>query len=308
MTMKKCGRSRLVRCLFGSTIEQRRDSMGYVFILPWVIGLIWFFLWPMAQAALYVCNEVTLGDNGLVYNFVGTKIIRQVFFDNPNNFRTILESTGTTLINALLIVAFSLIVAVLLNKPFRGRGFCRALVALPIIVSSGVLMQVFKEDLFRSSIESAAEATVFQGVVLEDSLAKLGLGDEFIGVLTGLVSSILDLIWQSGIQILLFVGGMQSISSSLLEVCEVEGASPWQTFWKVTFPLVTPFILLNAVYSIIDSFTYYSNPVMQRIEEYFNKMYNSSGTTLAVAYCLMVLAVTGLVAWFISRRVFYIEK
>lgn len=306
--MKKCGRSRLVRCLFGSTIEQRRDSMGYVFILPWVIGLIWFFLWPMAQAALYVCNEVTLGDNGLVYNFVGTKIIRQVFFDNPNNFRTILESTGTTLINALLIVAFSLIVAVLLNKPFRGRGFCRALVALPIIVSSGVLMQVFKEDLFRSSIESAAEATVFQGVVLEDSLAKLGLGDEFIGVLTGLVSSILDLIWQSGIQILLFVGGMQSISSSLLEVCEVEGASPWQTFWKVTFPLVTPFILLNAVYSIIDSFTYYSNPVMQRIEEYFNKMYNSSGTTLAVAYCLMVLAVTGLVAWFISRRVFYIEK
>lgn len=144
--------------------------------------------------------------------------------------------------------------------------------------------------------------------MLEDSLAKLGLGDEFIGVLTGLVSSILDLIWQSGIQILLFVGGMQSISSSLLEVCEVEGASPWQTFWKVTFPLVTPFILLNAVYSIIDSFTYYSNPVMQRIEEYFNKMYNSSGTTLAVAYCLMVLAVTGLVAWFISRRVFYIEK
>ena len=308
MTMNKCGRSRLVRCLFGSTIEQRRDSMGYVFILPWVIGLIWFFLWPMAQAALYVCNEVTLGDNGLVYNFVGTKIIRQVFFDNPNNFRTILESTGTTLINALLIVAFSLIVAVLLNKPFRGRGFCRALVALPIIVSSGVLMQVFKEDLFRSSIESAAEATVFQGVVLEDSLAKLGLGDEFIGVLTGLVSSILDLIWQSGIQILLFVGGMQSISSSLLEVCEVEGASPWQTFWKVTFPMISPFLLLNFVYAVIDSFTISSNPVIVQINDYFHNILYANATTMSVAYFLLVLVVVGLATAIISRRVFYIEK
>ena len=205
-------------------------------------------------------------------------------------------------------MAFSLIVAVLLNKPFRGRGFCRALVALPIIVSSGVLMQVFKEDLFRSSIESAAEATVFQGVVLEDSLAKLGLGDEFIGVLNGLVSSILDLIWQSGIQILLFVGGMQSISSSLLEVCEVEGASPWQTFWKVTFPMISPFLLLNFVYAVIDSFTISSNPVIVQINDYFHNILYANATTMSVAYFLLVLVVVGLATAIISRRVFYIEK
>lgn len=305
---KQPGHNRLVRGLFGSTVEQRRDSMGYLFILPWAIGLLWFFLVPMAQAVLYVFNNVTTTDTGVQYEFVGSKIIRLVFLDNPDNFRMIVESVLGTLFNAALIVAFSLIVAVLLNKPFRGRGLCRALVALPIIVSSGVLMQVFKEDLFRSSIESGAAATVFQGIVIEDSLAKMGLNDELIGMLTGAVASILDLIWQSGIQILLFVGGMQSISRSLLEVCEVEGASPWQTFWKVTFPMISPFLLLNFVYAIIDSFTISSNTVIVKINDYFHNVLYSHATTMSIAYFILVLILVGLATAIISRRVFYIEK
>ena len=203
---------------------------------------------------------------------------------------------------------FSLFIAIILSQEFRGRTVARAIFALPIIVSSGVLLAVFKQDLFASSMAQTSDVTIFQSAALEMSMLKLGLDPSLVSQLTGAVSSILDLLWKCGVQILLFIGGIKAVPAHLYEVCSVEGANAWQTFWKVTFPLVTPFILLNAVYSIIDSFTYYSNPVMQRIEEYFNKMYNSSGTTLAVAYCLMVLAVTGLVAWFISRRVFYIEK
>ena len=205
-------------------------------------------------------------------------------------------------------MAFSLFIAIILSQEFRGRTVARAIFALPIIVSSGVLLAVFKQDLFASSMAQTSDVTIFQSAALEMSMLKLGLDPSLVSQLTGAVSSILDLLWKCGVQILLFIGGIKAVPAHLYEVCSVEGANAWQTFWKVTFPLVTPFILLNAVYSIIDSFTYYSNPVMQRIEEYFNKMYNSSGTTLAVAYCLMVLAVTGLVAWFISRRVFYIEK
>ena len=139
-------------------------------------------------------------------------------------------------------------------------------------------------------------------------MLELGLNPSIVDTLTGLVSNILDLIWKCGVQILLFTAGIKSIPAQMYEVCRVEGANAWQTFWKVTFPLVTPYILLNAVYSIIDSFTYYSNPVMQRILRYFNELYTSSGTTLAVAYCLLALVVTGVVAGLISRKVFYIEK
>ena len=139
-------------------------------------------------------------------------------------------------------------------------------------------------------------------------MLRLGLDPSLVSQLTGAVSNILDLLWKCGVQILLFLGGIKAVPAHLYEVCSVEGANAWQTFWKVTFPLVTPFILLNAVYSIIDSFTYYTNPVMQRIQEYFNNLYTSSATTLAVSYCLLVLVVTGIVAWFISRKVFYLEK
>ena len=298
----------MTRSLRRTSASRRRRLTGLLFVSPWIVGVLAFFLVPMGQSVFYMFNDVTVEPGGMKSVYVGGEILQDVLLDDPQNVRMMLTSIAQTLGEVLLIVAFSLIVAVLLNKPFRGRGFCRALVALPIIVSSGVLMQVFKEDLFRSSIESAAEATVFQGVVLEDSLAKLGLGDEFIGVLTGLVSSILDLIWQSGIQILLFVGGMQSISSSLLEVCEVEGASPWQTFWKVTFPMISPFLLLNFVYAVIDSFTISSNPVIVQINDYFHNILYANATTMSVAYFLLVLVVVGLATAIISRRVFYIEK
>lgn len=279
--------------------------MGYTFILPWFIGLLFFFIEPMLEAVLYMFNRVKLTDEGVQYEFVGTRIIREVFFENSQNFRIVVESFGGTMANAVLIVAFSLIVAVLLNKPFRGRGFCRALVALPIIVSSGVLMQVFKEDLFRSSIESK---TVFQGIILEASLQKIGLSDELIETLTKMVSSVLDLIWLSGIQILIFVGGMQSIPRSLMEVCEVEGATPWQAFWRVTFPLISPFLLLNIVYAIIDSFTTPTNKVIIKINEYFNNTLYSSATTMSMAYFLLVLFIVAIVSVIVSRRVFYFDK
>ena len=166
-------------------------------------------------------------------------------------------------------------------------------------------MQVFKEDLFRSSIESK---TVFQGIILEASLQKMGLSDELIETLTKMVSSVLDLIWLSGIQILIFVGGMQSIPRSLMEVCEVEGATPWQAFWRVTFPLISPFLLLNIVYAIIDSFTTPTNKVIIKINEYFNNTLYSSATTMSMVYFILVLFIVGIASAIISRRVFYIDK
>lgn len=169
-------------------------------------------------------------------------------------------------------------------------------------------MQVFKEDLFRTSLESTAQATVFQGIVLEESLLKMGLSQKLVGSLTGMVASILDLIWQSGIQILLFIGGMQSIPRSYMEVCEVEGASPWQGFWRVTFPLISPFLLLNFVYAVIDSFTLSSNPVIIKINGYFHNIQYSEATTLSMAYFIVVLLIVAIAIAIISKRVFYIEK
>lgn len=290
------------------SMTRKRSFSGLLFVAPWIVGVIWFFIVPMCESFLYMFNDVIVRPGGLEAEYVGFDIIREVLVDDPDNVRMMLSSVLQTLGEAVLIVAFSLFIGIILSNEFKGRTVARAVFALPIIVSSGVVLAVFKEDLFATSITQNSDMTIFQSAALENAMLELGLNPSLVDTLTGMVSNILDLIWKCGVQILLFTAGIKSIPTQMYEVCRVEGANAWQTFWKVTFPLVTPYILLNAVYSIIDSFTYYSNPVMQRILKYFNELYTSSGTTLAVAYCLLALVVTGVVAGLISRKVFYIEK
>lgn len=298
----------LKKLLFGKTIEQRRNSAAYGFLLPWLIGVVVFFIVPFVQALYQMFFSMTIEETGVKYTYVGFKVFKDVLLDNSTHIRMLLGSIGNSLRDAILIVVFSLIVAVLLNKPFPGRGFCRALMALPIIVSSGVLMQVFKGDLLLSSVESGAEATIFQGAVIEETLIKMGMPVKAVDFIGTSVSAILDLIWQSGIQILLFVGGMQSIPSTYYEVCSVEGATPWQSFWRVTFPMLSPFLILNFIYALIDSFTLPTNAVIGEINEYFHNVMYSQATVLSMAYFLLVLVIVGISSLIISKRIFYIEK
>ena len=302
------GFRRITHFFFGKTIEQRRNSVAYGFLLPWLIGLIAFFFVPFFEALYQMFFDMRIEETGVSYTYVGFKVFKEVLFESSAHIRMLLGSIGSTLRDAVLIVIFSLIVAVLLNKPFPGRGFCRALMALPIIVSSGVLMQVFKGDLLLNSVESSAEATIFQGIVIEETLMQMGMPVSAINMISNAVSSILDLIWQSGIQILLFVGGMQSIPKTYYEVCSVEGASPWQSFWRVTFPMLSPFLMLNFVYASIDSFTLPTNEVIGEINEYFHNVMYSQATVLSMAYFLLVLVVVGISGLIISKRVFYVEK
>lgn len=302
------GFRRITHFFFGKTIEHRRNSVAYGFLLPWLIGLIAFFFVPFFEALYQMFFDMRIEETGVSYTYVGFKVFKEVLFESSAHIRMLLGSIGSTLRDAVLIVIFSLIVAVLLNKPFPGRGFCRALMALPIIVSSGVLMQVFKGDLLLNSVESSAEATIFQGIVIEETLMQMGMPVSAINMISNAVSSILDLIWQSGIQILLFVGGMQSIPKTYYEVCSVEGASPWQSFWRVTFPMLSPFLILNFVYASIDSFTLPTNEVIGEINEYFHNVMYSQATVLSMAYFLLVLVVVGISGLIISKRVFYVEK
>lgn len=293
-----------LRRLFGKTLEQRREAVGYAFILPWIVGVSLFFLYPLGQGVVLLFNKVEILSGRMLTEYVGLDNLRQVFLVDEMNLRLMAENVGQTLLNAVLIVLFSLIVAVLMNKPFRGRGFCRALLALPILVSSSVLMQVFHEDLLRTSITAGAQSDMLQGQLLETLLVKLGLSLETVWRFSDVVDRIMDLIWQSGIQILLFMAGMQAVPSSYMEVCQIEGATPWQSFWRVTFPLIGPFLQLNFVFAVIDSFTLYSDPVIIKIQEYFRSLEYSYGIALSLAYCVGILLLIGIALKIMDRRLY----
>ena len=140
-----------------------------------------------------------------------------------------------------------------------------------------------------------------------DVFANLGFGEGLVTYIVSAVQSIATIINHSGVQILIFLAALQSISPAIYESCEIDGATAWETFWKITFPMVSPMILVNGVYTIIDNFTTDSNSVMQVI----NKTYGSSATGAHVSsamgwmYFLMVLLVVGLVALVFSAYVFY---
>lgn len=295
--------------LFGKTVEDRRNTVGLLFISPWIVGVILFFIIPMIAAVLYMFYNVSISDaGGAEYTFRGLDLIKEVL-KNETNTQVIVNSFSSVILQGIIIVAFSFFIALILNQPFKGRGFVRAVFALPIIVSSGVLLMIFKQDLFASSMKNSSEtATIFQSQNLQDSLAMIGLPPSFAEQVTSIVNQTMDLMWKAGVQILLFLAGLQSIPKHLYEVCKVEGSTPWQTFWKVTFPLMTPYLLLNVVYTIIDNFTFYDNQVMQLVTKYFNDLNYSYSTILAMFYCVFILVFVGIVGGLLSLKVKYTDK
>lgn len=290
-----------------TSLVERREAGGYIFIAPWLIGVTVFFLIPFIQSIAFAFCDLSFSENGLVQKFVGLKNFRIVFFESPTVFQKITNSVGQMLVELVLIITISFFLSIILNQEFFGKTFARAVFALPLIVSTGVLLSIFKNSLF-SEAQGVQESTMFQAAGIQQILENTGLGEGIVTTVVGWVNQLVDMLWKSGVQIIVFLSGIQSIPPSYYEVCDIEGATAWQRFWQVTFPIMMPFCLLNIVYTVIDSFTYYSNPVMSQIMTYFNSIQYSLSNALALAYFLVMIVITAIIALLVSRRIVYIDK
>jgi len=290
------------------TIEQKRSWAGFVFVLPWLIGFIYFFLMPFIKSVVYSFSSIQIGAEGMTTDFVGFQNYKATFLEDPDNFRLIFSSIGDMLYQVSIIVILSLFIAVMLNQKFRGRLLARAIFALPIMISSGVIMYLLKYDVLAQSMHGNQAADLFQSSEMVNMMIESGFNPKLVTYFTGIVNGIYELIWKSGVQILLFLAALQSIPKYLYEASSIEGATKWESFWKITFPMISPFILVTTVYSIIDTFTDFENPVMKKIFSLVSNMHYESVSTLGIVYFLLVLAVIGVFSAVISRNVFYIEK
>ena len=291
-----------------SLLSKRRESGGYIFILPWFIGALIFFIYPFIQSIYFAFCDLTFSEKGLVKKFTGLENFRVVFFENPEVFQKLVDSVTQMLTELVLIITLSFILSIILNQNFHGKTFARAVFALPLIVSSGVLLSIFKTSIFSQSQEAIAETTVFQASGVQAMLESAGVGQGLINTIVGWVISLEDMLWKSGVQIIVFLSGIQSIPPSYYEVCDIEGATAWQRFWRVTFPIMMPFCFLNIIYTIIDSFTYQSNPVMLQIMQYFGNLQYAFSNALALAYFVVIIIIIGIIAKLISGHIVYIDK
>ena len=205
--------------------------------------------------------------------------------------------------------------AVMLNQKMIGRAAFRAIFFVPVILSTGLMAEIDAQNVLQQNMENADDtsgAQVESGTTQIVSAMEVSALFETMKVGTGLVKTITDLvnnvygiINRSGVQMLIFLAGLQSVSPSIYEACSIDGATAWETFWKVTFPMISPMILVNTVYTVIDSFTSQSNQVMNFIQNYYDTDSQVVSSAMAWVYFIIVIAIVAVVSGILSAYIFY---
>ena len=261
-----------------ATIAARRSRVGVLFIMPFIIGLLMFMIKPIINSilmSLYDVDGIADGLNLIKWNkFANYKYA----LSTDPNFFTYLFSTANDLegevwrmmINIVATLVMSFVIAVILNQEFKGRTICRVIFFLPVILSSGVLPGIENSNEFFNLMsgigESVEEASgVNISAALQDLLSVSGVAGDVFDVIFKMIDAIYDVVMASGIQIIVFLSGLQSISPSLYEAADVEGCSAWESFWKITVPMVSTILLVNLIYTIIDFFMKNDNKVMEYV-------------------------------------------
>ena len=263
------------------TIQARRARTGTLFILPLIIGFLLFMVRPLYLSFLMSLSKVvvvegTMSRFNISLNILGKNLLvpfgnyNYAFVSDPDFNKLLVDEISRMVINTIATLVMSFVIAVILNQNFKGRTICRIIFFLPVILSSGVLPGIESQNAYfnlMTSISDAVEKS--SGVDLSRALQNLlsvsGVAQEVFDVIFQMINSIYDIVMASGIQIIVFLTGLQSISPSLYEAADVEGCSAWESFWKITFPMVSPLLLVNCIYTIIDFFMKNDNTVMEHI-------------------------------------------
>ncbi len=290
---------------------QGKNSLaGFLFVLPWVIGVATFFIRPLISSITYSFSDVGLAQNGLNIQFIGFENYLSLFRSDPDFVRMFTETLTSMLYRVPLIIVLGIFIATLLNQNFRGRLFFRVVFFLPVIVASGYMFNIITGDAAHTIMQSdtAQQSVLFSTGAMRELLLQFGVSETIQDTLLGYASSIFNLLWCSGVQILLFLAGLQGIPGYLREVADMEGITSWQYFWKITFPMLSPIILLNTIYTIVDGFTDASNVLMTKIYDLSMGMQFSTAAAMSWTYFVAVLVLVGILYLLIGRKVFYMNS
>lgn len=294
------------------SLQKRNGIYGCLFLLPWMIGVLMFFLIPVVQSVYYSLStsspleprEISLFAY-IKETFVGFSHYEYMWNEQPDFTNNLSKAISTFLYSMPIIIALSLIFAIILNQNFRGRLLARAIFFLPVIIATGVVLNYLSGDVSAQEMLSSGESgsTMYNSLSFSSLLANIGLPDSLIHQMDSYINSIFDLIWSCGIQTLLFLAGLQSIPASCYEVAEVEGATSWETFWFVTIPMMMNVILLNMVFTAIELFTKESNAVMVQAYEFIMQAEYNYGSAIIWSCCAVFGVIICIIFFLMSRLV-----
>lgn len=293
------------------TMAARRARIGTLFILPFIIGFIFFMVRPLIFSLQMSLNEVTLKAGGgfeMAWNNFNN--YHYAMATDPNFNQYLVEEISRMAINTIATLVLSFVIAVILNQKFKGRIICRIIFFLPVILSSGVLPGIESSNEFYNMMSDISNSVQnSSGINISQSLQNLlnvsGVAGGVFDVIFQMIDAIYDIVMASGIQIIVFLSGLQSISPSLYEAADVEGCSAWESFWKITFPMVSPLLLVNCIYTIVDFFMKNDNRVIERINTIMYGVQLNFGVASAMSwiYFGVALAFIAISTFIITRAV-----
>jgi ABC-type sugar transport system permease subunit len=297
----------------GLTLRGRQILAGYMFIFPWLIGIICFFLYNLIEAWRYSFSNISFEGGRAVFEWIGMENFYYIFRQHPTFMQEMFESVFQMIINVPLVIFFSLFMAILLNRAFMGRGLVRAIFFLPVIMASAAIADTIEMSfgmIFGGVNYIPEEVDVGQTGFSAGAILMLLDGFQVPAqvsiFIAEAIANLHEIIRSAGVQILIFLAALQAIPPSMYEVAQIEGATGYEIFWKITMPMVSPLIITNVVYTVVD--TYSNSEVVETAHEMFFRESNfGASSAMSLSTALLVCLALFAVCWVISKRVFYYD-
>ena len=308
-----------------SSLDKIKARSGWLFVAPFAIGFLIIYLPIVLESIYFSFTDIRVQTGGgFIAEWVGLKNYQEALFTDPDFVRTLTTGLQQLVFDIPAIVVFSLFMAIMLNQKMTGRAVFRAIFFIPVILATGIIDKIDQGNNMLSYMQDTGrtlDSTNAGNNTNSDSAAvqlftamdfrwlfmnMRGISEGLVMYVVGAVNGIFNIVNRSGVQMLIFLGGLQSISPTIYESATMEGASAWEAFWKITFPMISPMIFVAAIYTVIDSFTSAQNPVMYLIRNVYDE---PGGQVLSSAmswmYFLIVIAIIGVVGLIVSSFVFY---
>ncbi len=296
------------------SFSQRRAVNGYLFILPWLIGFIAFYIRSLFMTVQFSFSELTMDtvNGGYQLEWVGLKNYLYAFTEHGSFKQILTTSVSDMLIDVPLIIFFSLFMALLLNREFKGRTIVRAIFFLPVILNAEAIVDAIETAtmMVGTGISSSSQEMTEAGAsgmgmaYYIDLFGNLMIPRSLLEYIVGAVDRITSIISAAGVQIIIFLAALQSIPGSLYEVAKIEGATGYETFWKVTFPMVMPHIITNVVYTVVDSFVN-SDVVDLAYKTAFDDFNYGLSSVFSLVSTVVTCIILLLVCGWIHKKTFY---
>jgi ABC-type sugar transport system permease subunit len=293
-------------------LRKKRAIVGYLYILPFIIGFVSFLAVPLLESFRMSFSTVIIstGNKGFLLENAGLRNFIRAFTEDPEFNRLITEEISRMVINVPAVLIVSFMMALLLNQKFKGRGLVRAVFFLPVILSSGVLVGLE----YNNSMLDGMKAYIQENsnvlditASIQEILSNSGLGTRFLETVYEILNSVYEVVLSSGIQIIIFLSALQSIPKSMFEAAEIEGCSAWESFWKITLPMVSSVIIVNVIYTIVDFFMRTDSLVMEKIRINMIRLDYGFSSAMAWVYFLAAIVIIAVFSAITSRWVYYYE-